>query len=546
MDRRPIGAAERTGPARRAGRFGLGAVGLASLARELVNALALVLLLAPAPARADLLDGVGAEDDERPPRAGPLKQAWEAERGGREAAKPHLRERLAGWPARLAVDPRELPTDDRAFLERLARDTWRGLEAMVDRPSGLPIDHLAFRSGSLAPHAADIGDYASTTNLGLYLVATVAARELGLEPGPEALARAQRLLDTMERLERRHGFFYNYYDTTTLERTTDFVSFVDSAWLAAGLMVARASFPELRARCTQELARKDYGVFYDRRMRLMVHGFYVEPLRRSPYHYGTLYTEARLGSLIAIGKGDVPADHWFGMVRAGALLDGSGGEEARANGHGDGLPRRRADLRRASAAARLPRGSFEWKGMRYVPSWGGSMFEALMPSLVLDERRLAPEGLGRNAEVHARVQRRYALEQLRYPVWGLSPSWSPAAGAYEEYGVQVLGTHGYRAGAVTPHAAALALAVMPEEAAANLRALAARYPAYGDFGFYDAVDPTTGAVAQAYLTLDQAMILVALANHLRGGVIQQLFASDPIAARMLPLLRGERVAEAGR
>jgi hypothetical protein len=494
-------------------------------------AILLICLALPGTPGASMLDDVETESQPRPPRAGPRKQAWEAERGGREAARLDLRDRLAGWPARLSVPRGELPRSDTAFLERLAADTWRGLAALTDRPSGLPIDHVYFPKGSLAPLDADIGDYASTTNLGMYLIATVAAQELGLESESAALARARRVIDTMERLESRRGFLYNYYDTTTLERTSDFVSFVDSGWLAAGLMVARGSFPELRSRCSALLERKDYELFYDRKLRQMVHGFYVEPLKRSPYHYGTLYTEARLGSLIAIGKGDVPAEHWFGMVRTETAWRGGSTD-------GDG----RAALVPVSWH-RFSDGAVEWKGLRFVPSWGGSMFEALMPLLVLDERRFAPQNLGRNDEVHARVQRRYALEQLGYPVWGLSPSWSPVGPFYGEYGVRVLGTHGYGAGAVTPHASALALAVTPKEAVANLRALAERYDAYGEWGFYDSVDPRTGAVAHAYLVLDQAMTLIALANHLRDGVIQQRFGSDPIALRVLPLLQSEHFAD---
>ena len=77
-------------------------------------------------------------------------------------------------------------------------------------------------------------------------------------------------------------------------------------------------------------------------------------------------------------------------------------------------------------------------------------------------------------------------------------------------------------------------------ATANLRELAERYPLYGDFGFYDAVDPQTGQVVYNYLALDQSMILITLANHLRDGVIQRYFAADPITQRVLPLLGAER------
>ena len=72
-----------------------------------------------------------------------------------------------------------------------------------------------------------------------------------------------------------------------------------------------------------------------------------------------------------------------------------------------------------------------------MPSWGGSMFEALMPTLVVDERRHAPESLGRNDVVHAALQRRHALEKLGYPVWGMSPSATPAGDGYGEFGVPI-------------------------------------------------------------------------------------------------------------
>ena len=252
---------------------------------------------------------------------------------------------------------------------------------------------------------------------------------------------------------------------------------------------------------------------------------------RSEYSYGLLYSEARLGSLIAIGKGEAPQQHWFRMART----------FPRYYSWQQQSPKNRMD--KTIHAYTFPGGYYSWRGINYVPSWGGSLFEALMPLLVLDELHYAPASLGKNALVHTQLQRRFALEQLGYPVWGLSPSSTPLGNSYGEYGARILGMRGYPGGAITPHAAVLALLTEPVAAVANLSQLAKRYPVYGDFGFYDAVDPKTGQVAYNYLALNQSMILITLANYLRNGVIQRYFSTDPIIQRVLPLLGEERFFE---
>jgi hypothetical protein len=451
------------------------------------------------------------------------KKAWEASLGGEEAARPYVRARLAGWPGKLVVDRSRLPGTDAELLKRIARDTWRGLEAMTDRENALPIDNIHLQDGSGGVEGR-VGDYTNVTSVGLRLIAIVAARDLELISAAEALAKLRALLTTLGSLETYYGFFFNYYDTTSLERTSNFVSFVDSSWLTAGLMVVRTSFPELYDQCTQLIDRQDYRFFYDEALGRMVHGYYVHLGSRSRFHYGVLYAESRLGSVIAIGKGDAPREHWFRMARTFPPACSWQSQEPHAR------------RRKEAFGYSFHGGYYEWRGSRYVPSWGGSMFEALMPTLVLDEQRYAPRSLGENDRVHASVQRRYAVEDLGYPVWGMSSSTSPSAQSYGEYGVKILGSLGYPAGAVTPHATALALDATPTEATANLRALVARYDVYGEYGLYDGLDPITGQVAHAYLSLDQTMSFIALANHLADHCIQKLFAADPIAQAALGLL----------
>lgn len=474
---------------------------------------------------------------ELPPRLrenviAPSKTAWENALGGPCALLPYLHARLSGWP-RFLVAPRDgLPREDEAFLRRVAADTWRGIAALVDRENGLPVDHIRLGNGSIDLAGARIGDYTSGTNVGLYLAAVAAATRLGAIPRAEAVTRLTKALDTLERLESYRGFLYNFYDTTSLERTSNFISFVDTSWLAAGLVVARNAFPELAARCTRWLDRLDLGFFYDSERGLVSHGYYVHAQERSPFDYGALYTEARLGVLLGVGKGEIPEAAWFEMTRT--FPAGCGGQSLAPRGV----------RTRTVRGHRISAGYYEWKGSRFVPSWGGSAFEALMPSLLLDEQRFAPASLGANNRAHAEVQRRYATEVLGYPVWGLSPSATPDDDdEYREYGVKVLGARGYVAGAVTPHASALALSVTPAAAIENLRRLAERYAVYGDFGFYDALDPVSGRVAHRYLTLDQTMLFLAVANHLCDGCVRNDFAADPIVQAVLPVIGEERFFE---
>ncbi len=143
-------------------------------------------------------------------------------------------------------------------------------------------------------------------------------------------------------------------------------------------------------------------------------------------------------------------------------------------------------------------------------------------------------------------------EQLHYPVWGMSPpSTADDTGGYGSYGVEGLTFPYYGAGAdashhpnlglsqchgcatedvVTPHASFLALDVAPQRAFANVVALRSRYPdVYRRTGFFDALNPSTGAVGHRQLVLDQSMIMAALDNALDDRALQRHFASDPVS-----------------
>ena len=452
---------------------------------------------------------------------------------GVEFAK-FLVKRLGGYPTE-TTPKKEFPADDKEFLMMLARDTWKFFDHIVDQEHGLPLDTIQL--GETTPIAKDgwVGDYTNVTNIGLYLMCLVSAYDFGFITEEEAIKRIKLTMDTIEKLEHHEsGFLYNYYDTTTLEKTSYFVSLVDSGWLDAGMYVAKNAFPVLKEQAERILASHSFEFFYDEVEQQMTHGYFAHLKVRSDYHYGSFYTEPRAASYIAIGRGEVPVEHWFRLVRT--FPDEYSWQQQ--------MPINR-ELR-TTLGYTYPGGYYEWKGKKYLPSWGGSMFEAIMPTLILDEVKLAPEGLGLNDKRHVEIQIQYTLEDLKYPVWGMSPSSDPEV-TYSEFGVQPLGSKGYKAGVVTPHAAVLGLEFAPEATVKNLRELAKQFPAlYGEYGYYDAVTVKNGKIARKYLALDQSMIFVTLNNYLNDGAIRKRFHADPINENVLPLLTEEKFFESNQ
>lgn len=460
-----------------------------------------------------------------PPRS---KEKTPTRLEGLEFAK-FLIKRLGGFPENSVVK-KEWPADDREFLMEIAKDTWRFFNEIVDQEHGLPLDTVQIAKGDKAVGDGTwIGDYTNVTNIGVYLMCVVSGFDLQLIDKAEAIRRLKLTMTTLEKLEyHSSGFPYNYYDTTTLERTSYFVSLVDSGWLLAGLYVVKNAFPEeLGAQADALLKRGHLSFFYDPVERQFFHGYYDHLQVYSDYHYGTFYTEPRVTSYMAIARKEVPEEHWFeGLLRT--FPTSYDWQEMK--------PINR--VKKNTLGHTYEGGYYEYKGVKYVPSWGGSAFEALMPTLVLNEKELAPKGLGLNDERHAWGQVHYALDEIGQPVWGMSPSSVPEGG-YSEFGAKPFGSKGYKAGVVTPHASVLTLEFTPKEAIANLRKLLESYDIYGEYGFYDAVTPKTGLVARKYLSLDQAMILVALNNYLNDGAIRKRFHADPVLKSAEKLLSAE-------
>jgi len=443
-----------------------------------------------------------------------------------------LKDNLYGFPRHATVrSGRLLRLSDEQLLRAIAGDTWGYFRDLTDHQHQLPLNYIQTKPTPM------IGDYASTTDIAMYLMSVVSADDLDLIDRRAAIGRIRGALQQLEQLPTWHHFFYNYYSTTNLQVTNQYISSVDNGWLAVALIVIRQAYPELAPLANQLLTPMNFSEFYDSQNGQIRLGYQVDQGKMAPYHYGLLATEARIISVVAIGKGDVPEEHWFRIYRT--------------------LPKEWTWQRQAPQGSyRTYHGhdvfngyylyNYEGHEVPFVPSWGGSLFEFLMPTLVLDEHRLAPQGLGLNDQRAVDFHRQYALQERKFPVWGLSPCATPKErhGGYSEFGVAALGSKGYKDEAiVTPHVTMLSLLFAPEAAKDNIRQFLARYPIYGPYGFYDSVDVRTGDVAYRYLALDQGMSLIALNNYLNQGAIQKRFSADPIVKRMEPLLRTEKFFE---
>ena len=514
--------------------------------------------------------------------------------------------------------------EDTRTLRLAARRTWRFFETYVTQADNfLPPDNFQEDPEPVVAHRT------SPTNIGLYLLSIVAARDFGWIGTTEAVERLEATFATLDKMERQRGHYFNWYDTQDLRPLEPrYISSVDSGNLAGHLIAlahalrefaraplapswrdgiidvadllgtiatgdGRTSVPaqmtallddlrdgsgdasqDVAARLTaleiaaakvrtlsedtgpdtiywadallatvqshkrdaqlgaaaeeddplaiaaarlrhrlETLADRavdmfnamEFGFLFDQSRLLLSIGYRVNDASLDPNFYDLLASEARLASFIAIAKGDIPARHWF---RLGRTL------------------------------TPLPGGSA-------LISWSGSMFEYLMPSLVMR----APAGslLAETNRLVVRRQRAYA-DGLGVP-WGISESAFSARDIertyqYSSFGVPDLG---YKRGlyeniVIAPYATALAAMIDPSHAARNLERLADE-GGRGTYGWYEALDYTPSrlpegakvAIVRCYMAHHQAMSLIAIANALKDGEMRERFHTEPMmqAAELL-------------
>lgn len=555
---------------------------------------------------------------------------------------------IVGWwiSRPLVVSTPGLSAAQQVFLRTAARRTWRYFADFVGPDDNwLPPDNF-----QVYPVPA-IASRTSPTNIGMSLLADLAAVDFGYLTVGECLQRIGNTFDTLEKLERYHGHFFNWYDTRTLQPLhPQYVSSVDSGNLAGSLLTLEAGLAEFKDRrvlplsalqglqdtlqvlaeqlpdsSSSELAQKilalqdtmrtlmlegppqtllaarsalhqierggavcaslpvdadgdgelvywarafdqqlralrdemgllvpeswqgfdlptrgelaeakvagaqeqlgliddlmnrcralavmNFGFLYDAGSGLLTIGYDVVERRADPACYDLLASEARLASFLLIAQGQVPQKHWFAL---GRLLTSQGGDVS-------------------------------------LISWSGSMFEYLMPQLIMPSY---PNTLLEQT-CKAAVSRQIEYGRQRAVPWGISESCYNATDLDQIYQYRAFGVPGlgFKRGlsddlVIAPYASALALTVMPRQACRNLQVMAEQ-GFLGNYGFYEAIDYTptrvprgkSHAIVQSFMAHHQGMSLLSFAHVLLDQPMQRRFLSDPLV-RTTELLLQERV-----
>jgi cyclic beta-1,2-glucan synthetase len=275
----------------------------------------------------------------------------------------------------------------------------------------------------------------------------------------------------------------------------------------------RIELIESLVRQSAEFATMEYDFLYDKSRHLQTVGYNVEDRRRDSSYYDLLASEARLSSFVAIAQDKVPQESWFALGRLLTTIDGE----------------------------------------PILLSWSGSMFEYLMPLIVMPcyENSLLYQ------TCKAAVNRQIKYGKLKGVPWGISESGYNSVDVQQNYQYRAFGVPGLglKRGlsedlVIAPYATSLALMVMPEEACANLEHLADE-GFMGRFGFYEAIDYTslriprgqTKAIVKSFMAHHEGMSFLSLAYVLLDRPMQKRFESDPLFQATLLLLQ-ERIPRA--
>ena len=278
---------------------------------------------------------------------------------------------------------------------------------------------------------------------------------------------------------------------------------------AAGRLIAHQRMADIQRLATQanDFAQMKYGFLYDSTRHLLSIGYHVEERKLDPGFYDLLASEARLCYFTAIAQGELPQESWFALGRLLTTI----------------------------------------RGKSILLSWSGSMFEYLMPLIVMPTY----ENTLLDQTYETLVERQIDYGKHHGVAWGISESGYNTIDANLNYQYRAFGVPGlgFKRGlaedlVVAPYASALALMVSPMEACLNLQRLAIE-GLMGRYGLYEAVDYTpsrqrrgqSSTVLRSFMAHHQGLSLLSLAYLLLDRPMQKRFQADPLFGATMLLLQ---------
>ncbi len=397
---------------------------------------------------------------------------------------------------------RQVPLDkeDAAFLREQAALIWKYFETFLTKEEHfLPPDNYQEQP------AAGIAHRTSPTNIGLAMLSAMSAFDIGIIPKEKMLYYVEAILGTIESIPKWNGHLLNWYDTLTLHPLRPrCVSTVDSGNLSACLTALTQGLLEMEDAEARQLALRaeklnaemSFAPLYDSKRRLFHIGYDIEKDAPTSGFYDLLASEARQTSYIAVARGEVDRRHWRKLGRALVTMNGYSG----------------------------------------MASWTGTMFEYLMPNLLMPmpENSLIYESARFCVYCHQKHGQRRGVP------WGISESaffsFDPQMNyQYKAHGVQKLGLkRGLdRELVISPYSTFLALLVRPFDALINLKKLQ-KLGLVGRFGYCEAADFTYSRLSEGvrfepvrcYMSHHIGMSMLAVDNLLNRNIMQRRFMRD--------------------
>ncbi len=389
------------------------------------------------------------------------------------------------------------------------KDAFSFFEANVNQNGNfLPPDNL-----SLSP-CESVAYRCSPTNIGMYLLSVLAARDEQLITTAQMNKRIAQTISSVERLEKYKGNLYNWYDTTTGRVLGKrYVSTVDSGNLVVSLLALVNGLREyhyedhslsyLINRIETLINSTCFDFLYDSKKRLFYIGFDCESGKADANHYDMYMSEARMTSFYCVAKGIVPPAHWQA-------------------------------LRRTLVESRSYFGA---------ASWTGTCFEYFMPTLLLPVMKNGFES--ESLSFACREQQNFMCGAKK--VFGVSESGYFAFDSDMNYQYRAFGVPSLRLKretentlVISPYSSFLMLRENASAMLANLSRLR-RYGMYGKHGFYEALDCDPGrtggsAIVKSYMTHHVGMSIVAASNFLHSDRFVKRFCADPAISAATVLL----------